>query len=78
MLIKEVLERDKLKKAYHKRMMEEERASGISPEMSELDEAIESIVELSEVAEKEIMEAQSAKNKCSEAERETAESVRKR
>ena len=46
--------------------------------MRELDEAIESIVELSAVAEKEIMEAQSAKNKCSETERETAESVRKR
>ena len=69
---------DKLKKAYQKRMREEERASGISPEMSELDEAIESILELSAVAEKEIMEAQSAKNKCSETERETAESVRKR
>ena len=54
---------DILKKAYQKRMREEERASGISPEMSELDEAIESIVELSAVAEKEIMEAQSAKNK---------------
>ena len=69
---------DKLKKAYQKRMRGEERASGISPEMSELDEAIESIVELSAVAEKEIMEAQSAKNKCSETQRETAESVRKR
>ena len=69
---------EKLKKAYQKRMREEERASGISPEMSELYEAIESILELSAVAEKEIMEAQSAKNKCSETERETAESVRKR
>ena len=59
-------------------MREEERASGISPEISELDEAIESIVELSAVAEEEIMEAQKAKNKRSETERETAESVRKR
>lgn len=69
---------EKLKKAYQKRMREEARASGISPEINELDEAIESIVELSEVAEKEIMEAQGAKNKLSETERETAESVRKR
>ena len=69
---------DKLKKAHQKHMREEERASEISPEMRELDEAIESIVELGAVAEKEVMEAQSAKNKCSETERETAESVRKR
>ena len=69
---------EKLKKAYQKRMREEVRASRISPEINELDEAIESIVELSEVAEKEIMEAQGAKNKLSETERETAESVRKR
>jgi len=48
---------EKLKKAYQKRMREEARASGISPEINELDEAIDSIVELSEVAEKEIMEA---------------------
>ena len=69
---------EKLKKAYQKRMREEVRASGISPEINVLDEAIESIVELSEVAEKEIMEAQGVKNKLSETERETAESVRKR
>ena len=69
---------DKLKKAHQKCIREEERASGISPEMNELDEAIESIIELSEIAEKEIMEAQSAKNKWFETEKETAETVRKR
>ena len=69
---------DKLKKAHQKRVREEERASGISPEMNELDEAIESITELSEIAEKKIMEVQSAKNKRFETEKETAETVRKR
>ena len=68
---------DKLKKAYQKRMREEERASGISPEFSELDEALETIIELSSVAEKEIIENQSAKNKQVDKERESAENIRK-
>ena len=68
----------KLEKAYKKRLREEERASGISPEVSELDEAIENIIEASKNAEKELMESQNNKNKQSEKERETAESVRKR
>ena len=54
---------DKFEKAYQKRMREEERASGINPEISELDEALEIIIELSSIAEKEIIENRSAKNK---------------
>ena len=69
---------DKLKKAYQKLMREEERASGISPEFSELDEALETIIDLSSVAEKEIIENQSAKNKQVDKERESAENIRKR
>ena len=42
-----VRERYKFKKSLSKCMRKEERASGISPEMNELDEAIESIAELS-------------------------------
>ena len=69
---------DKLKKAYQKRMREEERASGISPDFSELDEALETSIELSSVAEKELIDNQSAKNKQGDKERESAENSRKR
>ena len=50
-------------------MAAEERASAISPERTELDEAVESIIERKEGAEEEMARR---------AERETAESVRKR
>ena len=69
---------DKLKKAYQKCTREEERASAISPEVSELDEALKTSIELSSVAEKELIENQSAKNKQVDKERESADTVRKR
>ena len=63
----------KLEKSHKCKMAAEERASGISPEHTELDEALQDIMERSEGAKGEEMEEKNA-----EKEKETAENVRKR
>ena len=60
-------------------MASEERASGISPpEMKETDEAIETIIGMTQTAEEELMAAEGEKREVKEKEKETAENVRKR
>ena len=59
-------------------MAAEERASGISPERTELDETVESIIERKEGAEEEMACRAESTATMMERETETAESVRKR
>jgi len=69
----------KLEKNFKKRMASEERASGIIGEdISELDQAIETILGLIEAADLESVKSIEKKKKELEREKETAESVRKR
>ena len=68
----------KLERNFTRKMVAEERASGISPDKTELDEAIESIMERREGAEEEIAQRAESTAVVMEKERETAESVRKR
>ena len=63
---------------FKRKMVAEERASGISPDKTELDEAIENIMERREGAEEEIAQRAESTAVVMEKERETAESVRKR
>ena len=65
----------KLEKYYRKRMASEERASGISPEMTELDEALENIFESMEEESKtrKGMDKNQEKNQ-----KQVAEAIRKR
>eukprot|EP00794_Sanderia_malayensis_P013413 gene13413-14787_t len=63
---------------FKRKMAAEERESGTNPEPTELDQAIESIIERSEGAEEEIARGDANKRKQAEKEKETAESVRKR
>ena len=67
----------KLEKAYKKKMREEHQASGISPEINELDQGLETI-EMTESAQIEISETQESKQKKLTRNKETAEEVRKR
>ena len=59
-------------------MAAEERASGISPETSELDEALETIIGRMEGAEEEIARNDERKSKEVEREKVASENVRKR
>ena len=56
----------------------EERASGTSPQMTEVDEAIEIIIGPAESAKEELAKAEGERSKVKEKEKETAEGVRKR
>ena len=68
----------KLEENFKRKMAAEERSSGISPQMTELDQAVESIIEQCEGAQEEIACADERRKNMAEKERETAESVRKR
>ena len=68
----------KLEKAYKKKMREEHQASGISPEFTELDQGLETIIEMTESAQIEISETHESKRKQLTRNKETAEEVRKR
>ncbi len=59
-------------------MAEEQRASDISPEQTELDKVIEDIVEMSESAQEELQRGDENKMLNVEREKKTAEIVRKR
>ena len=59
-------------------MAAEERASGVHPELTELDEAVASIIEWKEGAEEELAHREENNAHLMDKERETAESVRKR
>ena len=68
----------KLLRDFKRKMAAEERASGINPEASELDEALETIIGRMEGAEEEIARNDESKSKEVERERAAAENVRKR
>ena len=68
----------KLEKGFKRKMAMEERASGISPQITEVDQAIETIIGLAESAKEELAKAEGEKNQVKEKEKETAEGVRKR
>ena len=69
----------KLERNFKGKMAEEERASGIEPpEPTELDQAIQDIIERSEEAQDEMAKGDERREKAAEKEKETAESVRKR
>lgn len=68
----------KLERNYKRKMREEENASGISPEVTELDIAIQEIIGRSEGAQEEIAQGDEARKKAAEEEKETAENVRRR
>jgi len=68
----------KLEKAYKKRMREEHQASGISPDTTELDQGLETIIEMAESAQIEMSDIQESKQKQLAKNKETAEEVRKR
>lgn len=73
--------RDRLKKleAWHKRKMaHEEKASGISPEFTELDQAMEDIVDRTKEAQEELAAGNEKNQKCAQKEKITAEDIRKR
>ena len=68
----------KLERVFKRKIAEEERASGISPESTELDMAMEEIVEKSKEAKEGLDRKNEKKNTAVDAERETAENFRKR
>ena len=68
----------KLERNFKRKMAAEERASGISPERTELDEAVESMIERKEGAEEEMARRAESTAMMMERDRETAESVGKR
>ena len=68
----------KLGKMHKRKMAAEERASGISPEHTELDEALQDIIERSEGAQDELAKGEERKEKNAEKDKETAENARKR
>ena len=68
----------KIERNFKRKMAAEERASGINPERTELDEAVESIIERKEGAEEEIARREESNTLMIEKEKETAESIRKR
>ena len=59
-------------------MAEEEKASGINPEFTELEEALEDIVERTQEVQEELAAENDKRGKIAEKERETAEDVRTR
>ena len=67
-----------LEKNFRRKMAAEERQSGTNPELTELDQALENIIERREGAEEEIARGDANKQKQVEKEKETAEDVRKR
>ncbi|XP_065067933.1 histone-lysine N-methyltransferase, H3 lysine-79 specific-like [Rhopilema esculentum] len=68
----------KLIRDFERKMAKEQRASGIATEMSELDEAVETIIGRMERAEEEIVQTDRKRSKEVEREREAAENIRKR
>ena len=73
--------RDRLKKleAWHKRKMaQEEKESGISPEFTELDQAMDDIVDRTKEAQEELAAGNEKNQKCAQKETITAEDIRKR
>ena len=69
---------DLLIKRYKRKMSEEEKASGISPEPTEIDIAISSILEMSEVSQVEHENEIQSKRENMESDRMKAESIRKK
>ena len=67
----------KLEKNHKRKMAAEERASGIDPEHTELDEAFQDIVERTEGAQDELAKGEERRESNAEKEKETAEDVRK-
>ena len=63
----------KLEKQFKKKMAQEERPSGIAPEFTELDEAIETIAEKIENVRDELLKWEECRKNNVEKERETAE-----
>ena len=68
----------KLERKYRRKMADEERASGKSPDKTELDEAVESIIGLTESALEELNRNDSQTLEEKVKEQQTAEEVRKR
>ena len=68
----------KLERIFKRKVAEEERASGISPDSTELDMAMEEIVEKSKEAKEDLHKKYEKNNTAFDAETETAQSVRKR
>ena len=67
-----------IERAYKRKMAAEERESGTNPESTEVDQAVESIIERSEGAQIEIEKVDEGKKRQAEKEKETAEIIRKR
>ena len=67
-----------IERSFKRKMAAEERESGTNPEPTELDQAIENIIERSEGAQIEIEKVDEGKKRQAEKEKETAESIRKR
>ena len=59
-------------------MREEHQASGISPEITELHQGLETLIEMTESAQMEMSDIQESKQKQLTKNKETAEEVRKR
>ena len=68
----------KIERHYRRKMADEERASGISPDKTELDEAVESIIGLTESALEELNRNDSKKLEEKVKEQQTAQEVRNR
>ena len=68
----------KLEKNHKRKMSEEEKASGISPEFTELDQALEDIIDRAQEAQHNLLEEGEKIEKMAEKERVTAEDIRKR
>ena len=68
----------KLERCFKRKLGEDERASGISPEHIELDDALEEIIEKSKAAEEELGKKSDSNGKLADSERETAVDVGKR
>ena len=68
----------KLDRCFKRKLAADERASGISPEQTELDDALEEIIEKSKAAEDELGKKSDSNRKLADSEIETAEDVRKR
>ena len=68
----------KLERNFKRKTAAEERASGISPERTELNEAVESVIDRKEGAEEEMARRAGSTTMMIERARENAESVRKR
>ena len=66
-----------LMKKYKQKMRDEEKASGISPEPTELDRAVEEIIQLEETAEMEQQTSNGAQKEKEETDRQKAENMRK-